>query len=110
MVGRGGPRRNEEGAPAPQCVEISGPGPGVGPGELSEFDDVREESGPIRIDDVIGAKGGDDASAPAGLSEPRVRLQDVEGTLGRGEELDAEPFEDARGPKSPWANRAEISS
>ena len=55
--------------------------------------------GRVGVDDVVGAEGRHDATRPTGLAEPRVRLEGVEGTVGRGEELDAEPLEERTRPE-----------
>ena len=65
VIGRRRAHRPEERAARAMRGEIAAPGRCVLAGELAELRDVAGEAVELRIDDRIGAVGGDDAPAPA---------------------------------------------
>ncbi len=93
VVGRGAAIGLEKGAPDAVRLEIAVPGGGVGPGDGAEPLDIVGEAGEFGVDNRIGAVGGDHPAGPAGAADHFMPAQIVEGTVGGGDNLDAEALE-----------------
>ena len=94
VVAAGGAERLEEGPALAVGLEVAVPGGGVAAGDLAEPGDVGGEAGELGIDHRVGAVGGHDAAAPAGVADHPVPAQVVERAFGRGDRLDAEALEE----------------
>ena len=80
----------EAGARLAQCGQIAGPGGCIFPGLLAELAMLAGKPVKLRIDNRIGAEGGQNSRFPARLADCLVIGEGVEGRVGGGQHFKIE--------------------
>lgn len=79
--------------------KIARPSEAILAGDLRKPRDVVAKALKFRIDDRIGAIGGDHPALPATLTDRSMMRKAIERTFGRGDQLDIVTFKQCAGPK-----------
>ena len=88
VVGCGATKLLESRARFFESVQISRESTGVFAGHLSKTGNVFPEAGEFRIDNGIGAEGGDNARPPCGVADGQMVSQRIERRVSGGEDVE----------------------